>query len=126
MPESLNGIIDLYKAEIIQHKNSNEERSPEIQGLWENYLSDNPSYNENRNVNPLIDAEFDQGGNWNNIVQSEIGFNAPVGCVADAMSQVMHYWKHPYTGEGSNSYSENGIFLEADYSQSYYEFDNNE
>ena len=124
MPESLNGLIDLYKREIIQHKNSNEERSQEIQGLWENYLSDNPSYDENRNVNPLIDAEFDQGGNWNNIVQGEIGFNAPVGCVAVAMSQVMHYWKHPYTGEGSNSYSDNGTFLEADFSQAYYDFDN--
>tara|TARA_B100001123_G_C15187405_1_gene977878 strand:- start:365 stop:1351 length:987 start_codon:yes stop_codon:yes gene_type:complete len=40
------------------------------------------------------------------------------------MSQVMHYWKHPYTGEGANSYSDNGIFLEADFSQTYYDFDN--
>ena len=37
---------------------------------------------------------------------SQIGFNGPVGCVAVAMSQLMHYWKHPYTGEGSNGYNE--------------------
>ena len=124
MPDNLNGLIDLYKREITDHKNSNEPRSDEIQNLWENYLSDNPERNDYRNVSPLIEAEFDQSGSWNNIVQSEIGFNAPVGCVAVAMSQVMHYWKHPYTGEGSNSYSDNGVFLEANFAQAYYDFDN--
>ena len=124
MPISLNGLIDFYKNEIITYKNSSSQRSADVENLWEIYLSDNPSFNESRNVTPLIDAEFDQGGNWNNIVQSEIGFNAPVGCVAVAMSQVMHYWKHPYTGEGSNSYSDNGVFLDADFSQAYYDFNN--
>ena len=124
MPENLNSLIDLYKREIIDHKSSSEPRNSEIQELWENYLSDNPTSNETRNVDPLIDAEFDQGGNWNNLVQNEFGSNVPVGCVAVAMSQVMHYWKHPYTGEGYNSYSDNGIIFDVDFSQAYYDFDN--
>lgn len=124
MPTNLKGLMDLYEREIISHKNSSDERSDQIRNLWENYLSDSPVYNESRNVNPLIDAQFDQSGNWNNMVQSQIGFNAPVGCVAVAMSQVMHYWKHPFTGEGGNSYSDNGNFLEADFSQAYYDFNN--
>ena len=124
MPTNLSSLIDLYKTEIMNCRLSNTPRSSEIESMWNNYLSDTIDRNENRNVNPLLDAEFDQSGSWNNIVQSEIGFNAPVGCVAVAMSQVMHYWKHPYTGEGANSYSDNGIFLEADFSQTYYDFDN--
>ena len=39
------------------------------------------------------------------------------------MSQIMHYWKHPYTGEGSNSYSDNGVFLSANFASTYYDFD---
>ena len=124
MPENLNSLFDLYKREIIEHRSSIEDRSLEIQELWSNYLSELPIINEYRDVSPLLNAEFDQSGNWNNIVQSEIGFNAPVGCVAVAMAQVMHYWSHPFTGEGGNSYSDNGIFLEADFSQSYYDFNN--
>jgi len=124
MPVNLKSLFDLYKREITEYKNLNEGRTQEIQVLWDNYLSEVPTINDYRNVSPLLDAEFDQSGNWNNIVQSEIGFNAPVGCVAVAMAQVMHYWKHPFTGEGSNSYSDNGISLEANFSQAYYDFDN--
>ena len=87
MPENLNSLFDLYKREIIEQRSSTEGRSLEIQELWSNYSSEQlPIINEYRDVSPLLNAEFDQSGNWNNIVQSEIGFNAPVGCVAVAMA----------------------------------------
>ncbi len=48
----------------------------------------------------------------------------PVGCVATAMSQVMHYWQSPPAGEGSHGYTwypEGGspTYLSADFSDPY-------
>lgn len=52
----------------------------------------------------------------------------PTGCVATATAQVMKYWEWPKQGTGSYSYTsaKNGIEieLEADFSQSVYDWDN--
>lgn len=52
----------------------------------------------------------------------------PTGCVATATAQVMKYWEWPKQGTGSYRYtsSKNGIEieLEADFSQSVYDWDN--
>ena len=82
MPRSLESIFNGYKNQIKDIRMSNQESRENIINAWEEFLSDNISEDETRDVNPLIDAEFDQGGAWNNLVQGEIGFNAPVGCVA--------------------------------------------
>jgi len=127
MPSSLTSVIDTYKSQIIISRDSNEERSSDIANEWDNYLSiNNPTDNSNtRNVSPLIDAEFDQSGSWNNILTSETGFNGPLGCVAISMGQIMHYWSYPEQGEGSNFYFENDLgMLEVDFGQAYYDFDN--
>ncbi len=72
-----------------------------------------------------MSAEFGQSGGWNNEVTNQLGFNGPVGCVVVAMAQVMHYWGHPSSGEGSNSYFEDDFGeIEVDFSESFYDFDN--
>ena len=125
MPSNLLNVMNTYKEEIENHLDSQVPQKTEIKQLWNLYLSNENTYPETRNVSPLIDAEFDQSGGWNNYLTSQTGFNGPVGCVAVAMSQLMHYWGHPYTGEGSNGYLEDNYgFLEVDFSQSYYDFDN--
>ena len=125
MPNSLNYTIDSYKKHIVNAISSNQENSEENQLLWDEFsnLAFNPR--EVRNVSPLIDAEFDQSGSWNNILTSETGFNGPLGCVAISMGQIMHYWSYPYQGEGSNTYIEDDLGeLSVDFSQAYYDFDN--
>jgi PKD repeat protein len=78
-----------------------------------------------RDVSPLIDAEFDQGGSWNNGIQNAIGFNGPAGCVAIAMCQLMHYWGYPEQGTGSTFYTENDYgYIEVDFEDAFYDFDN--
>ena len=111
MPTSLQSIFDGYKNDIENIRSINSFQNNEIRAQWDLHKSVNPIYEDSRNVSPLIDAEFDQGGNWNNYIQTQIGFNGPVGCVAVAMAQVMHYWSFPYVGEGSNSYYENDYGL---------------
>ena len=127
MPSNLTHVIDTYKNQIVILRDSNEERSSDIINEWNNYLS-NDGHNDNsntRNVSPLIDAEFDQSGSWNNILTSETGFNGPLGCVAISMGQIMHYWSYPEQGEGSNYYMEDDLgMLEADFGQTFYDFDN--
>ena len=123
-PSNINWLINKYKNEIFSLINSDEVQNEEVQIQWIEYLEYDLGRDESRNVNPLLDAEFDQSGNWNNDL-SQFGFYGPVGCVAVSMSQVMHYWGYPEEGEGSNSYFEDDYGqLSVDFSTAYYDFDN--
>jgi len=125
MPSNLNALINQYKTELSTLINNPSDPSDEIAEKWDYYLSENVQPNRNRDVSPLINAMFDQGGSWNNGVQNAIGFNGPVGCVAVAMCQVMHYWKYPEQGIGSNYYTENDYgYIEVDFEDAFYDFDN--
>ena len=125
MPTNLTYIMNLYKSEINQLRSSNTGRSVEVQEQWNDILLNQDDDNSlTRNVSPLLDAEFDQSGAWNNAL-TDFGFNGPVGCVAVSMSQIMHYWGYPEQGVGSNSYFENDYgILEIDFSQAFYDYDN--
>ena len=125
MPHNLQALIDQYKMELLTLINNQAEPSDDLTEKWDYYLSGNVLPSRDRDVSPLMDAKFDQGGSWNNGVTSAIGFNGPVGCVAVAMSQVMHYWKYPEVGQGSNYYTENDYgYIEVDFEDAYYDFDN--
>ncbi len=124
MPSNLSFVINNYKNTILSNIINDVEQSAQVLNEWNKYLSDNVSQNRERNVSPLIDAEFDQSGSWNDAL-SVFGFYGPVGCVAVSMSQIMYYWEYPSQGQGSNSYYEDDYGqLEVDFSTSYYDFDN--
>ncbi len=125
MPENLLALMNQYKEELRVLIDNQADPSPDIAEKWDYYLSGNVLPSRDRDVSPLMDAKFDQGGSWNNGVTSAIGFNGPVGCVAVAMSQVMHYWKHPEHGTGSTYYTENDYgYIEVDFEDAFYDFDN--
>jgi len=125
MPSNLNALMNQYQVELHALINSQNEPAIEIKELWDTYIDGNYKQDDSRDVSPLIDAEFDQGGSWNNGIQDAIGFNGPVGCVAVAMGQVMHYWKHPEHGTGSTYYTENDYgYIEVDFEDAFYDFDN--
>jgi len=124
-PTPVQEIMGTYKREIAEQLQAPAPAREYIQDKWSLYLSENPVFPETRDMEPLIDAEFGQSGGWNNGVTNELGFNGPVGCVAVAMSQVMHYWGHPSSGEGSNTYNEDDFGeIEVDFSSSFYDFEN--
>ena len=124
MPPNLNALINNYKLELNELA-SNPVYIEDIEEKWNYYLSGEVQPSRDRNVSPLLSAEFDQGGSWNNGIQSAIGFNGPVGCVSVAMCQVMHYWKYPASGIGSNYYTENDFgYIEVDFEDAFYDFDN--
>jgi hypothetical protein len=55
-----------------------------------------------RAVAPLLTDLWDQIFPWNQMCPEDncFGGHVPVGCVATAMTQIMHYWRHPITGVG--------------------------
>ena len=124
MPINMDWMFENTKKNILYNIENSSNREEAIQLDWDKYLGTTAQSRE-RNVSPLIDAEFDQSGSWNNILTSETGFNGPLGCVAISMGQIMHYWSYPEQGEGSNFYFENDLgMLEVDFGQAYYDFDN--
>ncbi|SVB56038.1 uncharacterized protein METZ01_LOCUS208892, partial [marine metagenome] len=125
MPLNLNALMNQYKNELKTLIDNQAEPSDEIAEKWNYYLSGNVQPNRDRDVSPLIDAEFDQGGSWNNGIYDAIGFNGPVGCVSVAMCQIMHYWGYPEHGTGSTYYTENDYgYIEVDFEDAFYDFDN--
>lgn len=122
---NFNLFLDSQKKNIFESLNSTYTRTQETIIEWNKFSSINYIPTDYRNVSPLIDAEFDQSGSWNNTLTAETGFNGPVGCVAVSMAQIMYYWGFPEQGQGSNTYIENDLGeLSVDFSTAYYDFNN--
>ena len=122
MPAQVDYIISSYSENIFNVINDNFGVDNNIEDLWEVYLNDNHQEQNYREINPLITANWNQGGNWNSLCPN----NSLVGCVAVAMAQIMHYWGLPETGENSNSYYADNLdlYLKVDFSKSFYDFSN--
>jgi len=122
MPQSFYSMFNNLKDLVKKPITNNDLQSNNIKALWSIYNKDNYRTRDVRNVNPLIDAEFDQSGSWNDALSS-FGFYGPVGCVAVSMSQIMHYWSYPESGTGSNTYVEDDYgSLTADFENATYDF----
>lgn len=61
-------------------------------------------------VKPLLNTEWGQGEPFNSLCPTLDGKNAPSGCVATAMAQIINYFKYPETGKGVSSYTVLGGF----------------
>ena len=62
-----------------------------------------------KRVDPLvapINRWHQYGPPYWNMTPTIEGEHCPVGCVALAQGQVMHYWKHPAQGEGEHTYND--------------------
>ena len=120
LPPQLDQILDDYR-DNISYSVSNNIVNDMVEDLWYSYLNNSALNRNHRNVNPLITANWNQGGQWNN----ECPGNALVGCVAVAMGQVMYYWKHPVQGSGySQYYDQNYGPIAINFEDYTYDFDN--
>lgn len=79
-------------------------------------------------VDPLLTDEWDQFEPYNSMCPADsTGERSAVGCVATAMSQVMHYWQWPERGRGSYTYEDSigcHKILTANFSEHTYDWAN--
>lgn len=76
-------------------------------------------------VEPIIQAQWGQDAPYNLYSPTVDGQKTPTGCVATAVTQIMHHYKHPARGQGSHTYTSEtyGITLSADFGATTYDWD---
>jgi len=86
------------------------EANPEYLALWQHLIATEPSLpckNREVVVSPLCKAMWNQDSPYNYYAPSDPkgpGGKAYAGCVATAMSIIMHYWQWPKKGTSSHTY----------------------
>ena len=121
-PFQLKNILSSYNQSIEYIIQNNIQQDIKNDNFLRKYLNENFSRIENsRNIEPLITADWNQGGGWNEFCPS----NSLVGCVAVAMAQVMYYWEHPFQGVGYSQYYDpmHGI-ISVNFEEHNYDFSN--
>lgn len=86
----------------------------EIQLIWDHLLNSSVEEliknKDEKNVSPMLSSLWHQGSPYNILCPEDPtgnGGHTVTGCGATSMSQIMHYWRYPQTGTGSNSYYAN-------------------
>lgn len=112
MPDVMKQWLNNYVYEIQSVRQSGLEADAEIDAVWKRLLS--PVQNlryapvATTDVAPLITSLWNQDFPYNAMCPADPGSTGsyygrvPVGCVATSMSQIMHYWRYPETGNGYN------------------------
>ena len=100
LPSQLEEIINSYRDNILSGISNNIIPNEKVSNRWIKYTNELERDSHLREVPPLITANWNQGGGWNDMCPG----NSLVGCVAVAMGQVIYYWQHPLQGSGYSSY----------------------
>ena len=110
-PDAENGLQVLFDAYCSDLTLAIEERmsqSTEIAEQWQSLaVSGRLTHRSDRSVGPLVTSTWHQTQLYNyQCPEDPEGYDGhvKVGCVANAMSQLMRYWEWPKTGTGSHSY----------------------
>lgn len=117
--------LDHYGAQIQEIK-ARKSVNTKAQVAWNAML--NMQSRGHRNVEevvPFLTSKWGQGSKYNFHCPS-VGreSKAVTGCVATALSQIVHYFRFPNQGEGSYTYEhEKYGVLSADFSKAFYDFD---
>lgn len=115
MPEAMKWWLDEYTAQMSVAGNATETTAIPRVISGDN----NPA-----EVAPLLgDLAWNQTEPFNLLCPEINGKRTVTGCVATSTAQVMRFYNYPATGEGSWSYTANGITLSADFADSTYDWE---
>jgi len=129
-PENLSSWMDGIGKQIFLAIEDNQQADIKTVSSWQHLLSTNPNMLKqskmDRSISPLLFSTWDQGYPYN--LQCPEDGNGPgghvwAGCVATAMAQIMYYWRYPLQGNGSHGYYSDYGYLEADFGNSFYNWD---
>jgi hypothetical protein len=110
-PAHYKGFILNYAEQISYVRENQLEPAPEVTAAWSelrNFDIASPSVTRERDVDPLLDCNWNQGSPYNIFCPADAngpGGHVYVGCVATAMAQIMYYWRYPETGTGQHCYT---------------------
>lgn len=105
---STKALLDAYNKKIYSTASKKMVASSEIRAEWKNYLEASSIEPKGIIVEHLISTSWGQTGYYNDFCPGD----APAGCVAVAMAQIMRYWRYPEINEIIPGYtSENYGFL---------------
>lgn len=75
-------------------------------------------------ITKLLTSTWNQEPLYNNMCPLDsYGRRCVTGCVATAMAQILYYWKYPYVGQSSYYYYWNSQRIQADFGDTYYNYD---
>lgn len=130
----LNTFFEIYKAGLSYAVENNIERDEDAIKDWESVAKTGRlvTGDKGRDVNPLVTTTWNQSDLYNSACPEDTngyGDHVKSGCVANAMCQLMNYWKWPNSGTGSHSYYCNGYgstsygTLTANFADTEYQFE---
>ena len=136
MAPGFNFTLTSYQDEIEFVRKNNIASTDDIRKEWL-MVESKGRITENRStgVGPLLTTTWNQNYPYNSLCPEDTaghGGHVYAGCVATAMSQVMHYWGYPTQGYGSHtytpfnwSYEQTYIYEDqtANFGETYYNFD---
>jgi len=110
-PENWKWLMDEYASMIAFGRQQQLGTNPEYAAMWQRLTANEPTLlRESRAVvvPPLCPALWNQSYPYNYYAPLDSqgpGGRAYAGCVATAMSIIMHYWRWPLQGTGAHSYT---------------------
>ena len=120
-----------YQKQINYVVEYNIEATEEINNKWNKYNSNPENFvftKTEKSVEPLLDPiVWNQGAGWNAECPEDpdgSGGHVYAGCVATATGMVMKYYDYPAQGEGSHGYNSSYGYLEANFGETEYHFEN--
>ncbi len=99
-----------YVDQVNYIRENNIEADTDVAAQWNRYSTNDPStlsLRGGRDIDPLLTNLWNQDNPYNAMCPEDPagpGGRVYVGCVATAMSMIMHYWRYPLVGEGEHSY----------------------
>ena len=122
MPENISSWLQGYNDEIQYAVDNKLRASSEIVQQWSDLFNGIPNVAKATTVvDPLLTTQWNQGSPYNNLCPSD----APTGCVATAMAQVMKHWNYPAHGIGTHSYTHSTYGVQfADFNSTNYDWTN--
>lgn len=126
VPDNMMAWVNDYSGMIMAIQNADRKNQfPDVEE-WQNLLKQKSVDTPKGGEHYLMDEAWDQGqpnGHLYNSMCPQInGYYCYVGCVATALSQIIHYYKYPVQPFGYHRYDWNGTVLRFDYDNTQFNY----
>lgn len=126
IPVQMEDMLASYVEQIDYIRANNIQADAATAQIWDDLLDGSYNNPKPTGVKPLLSCLWDQGTLYNALCPQDPegpGGRVYAGCVATMMGMVMYYYRYPTVGAGSHGYNSNYGYLQIDFSQSNYSYE---